>query len=410
MNRSRNVLFINLGWEQEPLLQLLADKGYQVFGYHYDHNYSRILSYKDVCIGDLRDLEKILNFAKSNAIDAVVSDACDYSYFAQAYVSEILSCKGARLSQAQVAVNKLKQRQVAYANGVKVPRFSPAYTYAEAAEFANSIGYPIIIKPVDNRGSFGVFKVANPEDLEKSFYSSIAHSHSRVVLVEQYIHGQEFTVDGYCINGEPVSLAVAVKSHALTNQCVATRIVYSSNLAKYAELKDYNSFVARALGMNFGMLHAEYIIDTKGDIYLVEMANRGGGVYTSTIIVPEFSGVNVKEIYLNDCLGISSSSEVSDFHRLDVFSKGKKVVLHFFSFPSGKIKSIFLPRELLTDPRVLKLKILISPEQVVPPILSDAHRHGFVIISLEDSESEVQFIEFLYNSIQVEYEQTGSDS
>jgi len=401
---SRNVLFINLGWEQEPLLQLLGGWGCQIFGYHYNSEYSRIVPYRDICIGDLRDLEKIMNFAKSNKIDAVISDACDYSYFAQAYVSESLLCKASSLSQAQVAVNKLRQRQVASAKGVRVPKFSAVYTPSDAIEIADSIGYPIVIKPVDNRGSFGVFKVANSKELHNLFYLSLAQSHSRLVLVEECIEGQEFTVDGYCINGEPTSLAVAIKSHSSDNQCVADRIVYSSRLSEYTRLKEYNSFVARALGFNFGMLHAEYIIDKRGDIYLIEMANRGGGVYTSTVIVPEFSGVNLKEIYLNDCLGISSDLSNLDIDKVCVVPKAKKVVIHFFSFSPGKVKSISIPNELLTDPKVLKLKILISAGQVVPPILSDAHRHGFVIVSLEESESEDQFIEFLYRSIQVEYE------
>lgn len=396
---TRKVLFINLGWEQEPLLKYISSQGYRLFGYHWSENYVQGVPYEDVCVGDVRDLEKILAFAKSAGVDAVISDACDYSYFAQAYLSESLQLRGPTISQAQVAVNKLLQRQKARDNGIRVPVFFPAYTYNDVVSASEMIGYPLIIKPVDNRGSFGVFKVSSHSQLKECFLRSISMSHSRLVLVEECIDGREFTVDGYCIEGKPTSLAVASKSHSPSNPCVATNIVYSSDIKEHDKLCEYNQWVAETLGFTFGMIHAEYIVDRKGDVYLIEMANRGGGVFTSSLIVPAFSGIDIISLYVNDCLGNSNLFSL-DLNR----PLKKKVILHFFSYPSGKVKNVLVPKDILDDQKVLKLQIMVVPGQDIPAIASDAHRHGFVIATLDQTEDEAELLSQLYNKVKVEYE------
>ncbi|MDR5637917.1 ATP-grasp domain-containing protein [Thermosynechococcus sp. PP42] len=395
-----NILFINLGWEQKPLLAKLADQGHKIYGYHFSNDYEADFTYEDICIGDIRDLCRISEFAEKNSINAVVSDACDYSYFAQAFLSELLSIPGPKLHQAQVATNKYYQRRKAQDSGLKVPQFSLASTYEEALYASKEILYPLVLKPIDNRGSFGVFKVENESYLKELFYKSLMMSHSRLVLVEQYIEGEEYTVDGYCFNGHPTSLAVAKKSHYKDNQCVANVIKYSSKINVCKEIFRYNSLVAQKLGFNFGMIHAEYIIDKYDNIYLIEMANRGGGVYTSSLIVPLFTGIDLPSIYINDCLG-----QTQDNNLVDYFPRGaKKVILYFFSFPLGVIKDIRIDPKVVNDPRLVKLKLFVKPSQAVSPVKSDAHRHGFAIIQLDESEDENIFIETLHRGISIDYE------
>lgn len=398
------VLFINLGWEQEPFLRALQQKGHQIFGYTPASDYTGDVEYSEVCVGDIRDLEKIIDFAKEVKPDAIISDACDYSYFAQSYLAELLSLKGPSLSQAQTAVNKLLQRQQAKKKGIRIPDFIPVYSYTDALEAAEIIGYPLVVKPIDNRGSFGVTKVYDNSHLKQAFLSAMAMSHSRLVLVEKCIEGIEFTVDGYCIQGCPTSLAVAQKAHSSANPCVATKIVYSRKISKYEELCKYHEFVANELGFNFGMLHGEYIIDGCGNIFLIEIANRGGGVFISSVIVPEFSGIDLVDLYIDDCLGKTSSIYNSVPEENTQTTHSKKIMLYFFSYPAGRVRDVIIPDEVFSDTRILKLKLMIGKGQIIPKILSDAHRHGFVIAELCEGESEDEFISNLANKIEVQYE------
>ncbi|AXR69284.1 ATP-grasp domain-containing protein [Leptospira mayottensis] len=372
---SKKVIVINIGWEQEPLLDQLQTLGYEIYGVHFEKVYYPFL--KDLLVCDLRDLNSILRFAKSIRPDAVISDQCDYSHFAQAIVSEVLSLPGPTLSQAQISSNKLVQRRLAKLKGIKIPQFKSVMTFEEAIVAANEIGFPLIMKPVDNRGSIGVNKVSDIQELKDSFFNSLGESHSRTVIIEQFIEGFEITIDGYCFNGNPKSLALAKKKHLDENLRVAMEIEYPGNIGNelYLKAMKNNEETIKALDYTFGMTHAEYIVDKNEEIYLVEAANRGGGVLTSELIVPNVSGIDLVNLYIRDTIGFKSNQD--DFIPVEK----KPTILKFFSFPPGKLLKVELPNSILDDPDVLKVKILVSEEKIITNITSDANRHGFVILT-----------------------------
>lgn len=47
---SRRVLVINLGWEQQPLLDLLGQSDFEVYGVHYNDDYYKDIRYRDILI------------------------------------------------------------------------------------------------------------------------------------------------------------------------------------------------------------------------------------------------------------------------------------------------------------------------------------------------------------------------
>ena len=71
----KKILVINLGWEQEPLLDKLMEYDVEIYGVHYNENYYQKPNYRDVLVTDIRDLEKILSYAKNIDIDAVICRA-----------------------------------------------------------------------------------------------------------------------------------------------------------------------------------------------------------------------------------------------------------------------------------------------------------------------------------------------
>ncbi|MBM9501960.1 ATP-grasp domain-containing protein [Leptospira sp. 201903071] len=377
----KKILVINIGWEQEPLLNQLQKMDFEIYGVHSEKvNYSFL---KGLLICDLRDINRILEFAKSIKPDAVISDQCDYSHFAQAIVSEALGLPGPTLKQAQISSNKLAQRNLAKLNGVKIPKFASVSTYEELENVVLEIGYPLILKPIDNRGSIGVNKVTDTSVLKEAFYNSLSESHSRVVIVEQYIEGFEITIDGYCINGIPTSVALAKKIHLNNEVRVAMEIEYPGRINEqlYSKAMRNNETTVKALGYTFGMTHAEYIVDSNEDIYLVEAANRGGGVYTSELIVPNVSGIDLVGLYINDVLGEKSNQNSG------LTIERNPTILKFFSFPPGKLTKVEIPDSILKDNSVIKLKILVSQEKEITDITSDANRHGFVILSAKEDLS-----------------------
>lgn len=385
MMSRKKVIIISLGWEQEPMIDKIGALDWDIYGVHYNQDYYKGVEYKDMLVTDIRNIDQLLAYADKIQPDAVISDQCDYSHFAQAVIAQKFNLPGPSVMDAQISANKYLQRQTAAVNNVKVPRFAMVATIEEINNFADEVGLPIIIKPVDNRGSFGVHKISSKQEIEQHFYDTLANSHSRLMIAEQFIEGTEITIDGYYFRGNgPKSLALAKKGKVDGKRQVSVDIKYPGEIdpTVYPQALANNEFVAKQLGYGFGMLHAEYMVTEQGEVYLVEMANRGGGVYTSEIIAPSVSGIDILSAYVNDCLGIEYNMP-----SLEQIAQNN-VILKFFSFEPGHIQAIEGIDELDNEPNLLKFRLAVAAGDVISPITTDANRHGFVIVKSDGDVRE----------------------
>ena len=364
-----------MGWEQEPLLEELDKLDVDIYGIHYNDEYNKEFKYKKVLICDFLDLKTILKFSEVTKPDAVISDQDDYAYYVQALIAEKFNLPGPRTSEAVYSVDKYLQRQKCRDSNIKVPAFNKVSNVCEVIDFSDKFKFPIIIKPVDSRGSFGVNKVLNKSQIKSAFNEALENSPSKKVIVEKFIEGVEITVDGYCFDKEPISLALALKGKINSKTQVSVDIKYPGELSSqvYEKAMRNNEKVAIALGYNFGMIHSEYIVTTENEIYLVESANRGGGCYTSEIIVPSVSGIDILSEYINNVLGFKMQKKSIPVQK-------NEVILKFFTFKEGKINSIDGLEMLKKDKSILKYRIMVNSGDEIKPVSNDANRHGFVIV------------------------------
>jgi len=392
------ILVINLGWEQQPLITALKSAGHSLHGIHCTAP-EHPENFESVRILDLRDLGGIRAHARALRPEAVVSDQCDYSMFAHAVVSEDLGLPGPRVAQAQLACNKWLQRDRSREAGLDIPAYACVTCLAEARSKAETIGYPVILKPVDNRGSFGVNKVDDPGTLAEAYYDALANSHSRYVLVEEFIHGVHITVDGYAFRGLGCkSLTLATKGMLGGGRQVAMDILYPGELAPavFEKALRVNEEVNTALGYAFGMTHSEYMVTEEGRVVLIESANRGGGCFTSEIIVPATSGVNVLAQLVDDVTGTQSPDRYEE-------PAHAGVLLKFFRFQPGLIRSFSGLDEVRSSDGVLALRLAVAAGQRIDPITTDANRHGFLILK-HDIRNIRQRANELIQLLEVHYE------
>ncbi len=266
---------------------------------------------------------------------------------------------------------------------ISQPNFMLCRTVEEATEASRLIGFPVIVKPVDNRGSFGVRRVDLKENLQVAFFDAILNSNSREVLVEEYIEGTHVTVDG-CVDqqGGHHNLAIATKKVTSGDKPIITEVHYPAQLSEeiVQDVLDSNSRVIEALGITDGLTHSEYIVDAKGNCFLVESANRGGGVLTSGKIVPALTGLDVSALLIANALGESFSVRLAP--------SGKHVMLGFFIFAPGIVLRIEGFDQAQTMDGVLYVFSMIRPGQLLTPPQSGAGRHGFAIV-MGNSEADV---------------------
>ena len=403
MNR-RKIVVINLGWEQEPLLDRISDLDVDIYGIHYNDSYYKKPKYKDIFITDLRDLVRILQFAEKIKPDAVISDQCDYSYFAQSLIAEKLGLPGPKIKEAQSATNKYLQRSKSKQKEILVPEFKLCTDLKELYDFIDTVGLPVITKPVDNRGSFGINKIKDAKDISNAFYDAITNCHSRLVLAEKFIKGVDVTVDGYIFKEiGPKALGLATKQKLKDKGGIIDgEIVYPGNLddSVYDKTIKQAENVASQLGLSFGFFHGEFIITETDDVYLTEIANRGGGVFTSEVIVPHVSGIDILDIYIRDVLGSSSN-------KIKLQTNKTPTLMKFFSFSNLKgkeIRNIKGIKEVEDDVHTLKLKILMKRGYKIPEIRTGADRHGVIIVTAPDKNELMVQAKSLLDKLEVECE------
>jgi biotin carboxylase len=161
----------------------------------------------------------------------------------------------------------------------------PVATLAEARRAATRIGYPIVLKPRSLTGSFGVVRVDSAADLTRWFdYSSstvmaeVPDRFTDSVLVEEYLDGEEISVDAVTHKGESTPLFVARKQIGFLPyyEEVGHLVDARDPLLSDPELRDRLTAVHAAIGFDNGWTHTEWRLTVDGP-RLVEINARSGG-------------------------------------------------------------------------------------------------------------------------------------
>jgi len=371
-------------WEQRPLIEAASQRGATVIAVDEDDD-AEGFEIADVheTVPSLRDLSSCLDVAREYDVDAVVSDECDYSFFTCSYLGERLGLPAADLTTAQVTTNKKRMRREVE-GAVRQPTFRVCSTLEEVRSALSDISLPCIVKPTDNRGGFGVTRVTSKEDLPEAFYDALAQSHSREVLVEEFIEGVPLSIDGYHTGETHLSLAVGSKNTSMGSLHPNLRIQYPAAIESSAihSAKEVNDRVAAELGVDMGATHAEYIYDDE-EFYLLEFQNRGGGVHTSAKIVPELTGFDVSRQLLADATSQGTGQEAANYRMEGA------CIMEFLDFEPGYVTNIAGLDAIRARDDVLTFRLYFGAEQEIEDFSAFTDSHG-VIITTGDTPAEAR--------------------
>lgn len=352
---------------------------------------------------DILDKVACLEFAKSNCIDAVLSEECDIAMPTVAYIADEMGLSSQGADHIALFTNKFAMREFCRKHGLEFPEYRKCETLESAIEFFESINSKVIIKPLDANSSRGVYTISSKEELCEAFDKSMAYSKvEKCVLVERYIEGTEFTIDGIKTPQKHYTMAISEKKHYEHNKNVAKELYFSHSNPNfdYEELKAINDYFVNKSGLPYGLTHAEYKYEN-GKFYLIEIAARGGGNLISSDIVPIMTGIDNYK-YLIDCsLGNLYDEE---FIIRDKF-KNRCSVLRFFDVDGkgGKVKEIKLPK-LFNDERILKWELNFSVGDFIEKAEDDSKRIGYYIAYASDKSTLNSMIEQIEAEFEIIYE------
>ena len=208
-------------------------------------------------------------------------------------------------SALHASTNKLSFRQTCEERGIAAPCYTVLEPEAFAPDKIAPVEFPCVVKPLSLSASRGVIRCENQEELLKAIprvRRLISHEDSqgdKRVLIENYIEGDEYSVEAVLHNQELKIIAIFEKPDRLggpffeeTIYVTPPRISKNTQNAIYSAL----SQVASALGFREGPIHAELRLASDG-INFIELASRTIGGRCGRVI--EFlTGVSLETIVL----------------------------------------------------------------------------------------------------------------
>lgn len=303
----KKILVPGAGYGQEPVIKKAKELGFHVIVVSPQGDYPGLKYADKHYTEDVRNKEKLLKIAQDEKIDGIVSDQNDIPVETIGYIVDNLNLTGNSYKVSKVFSRKHLMRKKCSELGVPAISFFNVKSIESAIIAANKIGYPVIIKPVDNQSSKGVFKANSDDELNKFFDQSISFSFTNEVIVEQFINGTEFCVEGLAINGEYKNLLMLERTYFQNIDIFVPSMVTSPvslSLENQEQLLDLNHKICTGFGIENGLTHAEYLLNEEDNqFYLVEVAARGGGVFISSHLISYACGFDTSELLVRMALG-----------------------------------------------------------------------------------------------------------
>jgi biotin carboxylase len=226
------------------------------------------------------------------------------------------------------------------AAGVRVPAFARCGSVGDAHAFADRCGFPLVVKPSRGWGQRGVARVERQEDLDSAFEEARMHSAQAglpLVVVEAWIEGREFSVNGWIEGGRLASYCVTERITWPGRRPLGVMMAEVTPSGLSAEEEDRIVAEARqgaaALGHVRGPCYSQVALGEQG-CFLFETAARLGGGFDADV-TRLASGVDLYDRLLGIALGDASLE-----HQGVVAPAHPAAVAKFLVAAPGKVSTI----------------------------------------------------------------------
>jgi formate-dependent phosphoribosylglycinamide formyltransferase (GAR transformylase) len=204
-----------------------------------------------------------------------------------ARIREMLGLPGMSVQQTIPFRDKEVMKRVLDQAGIRTPYHYSATTAAQVVEAAESIGYPIVVKPIDGAGSANTYRVASREELDDVLPRLRGVPE---VSVEEFVEGDDMTYETICVDGEIQHYSVGTYiPRALfmrTNEWVSpiTLVYRDPDAEDLAAGRAMGEAVIEALDFGTGYTHMEWYRTRDGEAVFGEIGARPPGAYMVDLI------------------------------------------------------------------------------------------------------------------------------
>lgn len=272
---------------------------------------------KDICNEfypiSIIEKEEILKICSKLQIDGIVSIASDIAVITVNYIADKLNIIGNSVESAELSTNKYLMRKAFKRHNISIPKFVIVDQEYDLSTILK-LQFPIIVKPVDRSGSKGITVLNSSDGLEHALEVALAVSFRKNAIVEEFISGEEISVESISINGQHSIITFTDKVTSGFPHFVELEHHQPSKYLN-SELKetiiDVVSRGLDSLDIRNGASHSELIITKDNLIYLTEIGARMGGDFIGSDLVNLSTGFDYLKSVIDIAMGETLSIELT---------------------------------------------------------------------------------------------------
>lgn len=246
-------------------------------------------------------------------LDGVICMAADVPHTV-ASVAEALGLPGIPLASAKLSIDKLAMKEKFESDGINIPRFTSVNDVSELAHLIDQWEYPVVLKPVDSRGSRGVIRITEDVDLTWAWTHSLENSPTGRVMVEKFLDGPQVSTESIVTGGVCHTIGFSDRNYEYLEKYAPFIIENGGDLPSFLPMETQNSVkelvnqTAKSIGVTDGVVKGDIVIH-QGSPYVIEVATRLSGGHFCSHEIPLNTGVDFVGSAIKIALGEPIDSE-----------------------------------------------------------------------------------------------------
>ena len=281
----KKLMIMGAGIYQVPLIKKAKEMGIYTIVVSIPGNYPGFALADKVCYENTVDYEKILEVARREQIDGIVTAGTDVAVITIGKVCDELGLSGLSFEAAQIASNKIRMKKKYEEYGVRTARFREVSFRDDLYERTAELNFPLIFKAVDTSGSRGIIRVNSREEFEAARDIVKANTRSDHFIIEEFIEGREFGAQAFVYRGE-VKFILPHGDYVFqgdTGVPIGHFAPYELETDVIEDAKVQLEKAILAMGLDNCAINADFILkDNK--TYVLELGGRSGATCLAELV------------------------------------------------------------------------------------------------------------------------------
>ncbi|MFW5804587.1 MAG: ATP-grasp domain-containing protein, partial [bacterium] len=319
-----------------------------------------------------KDFETTCQIVEQFKVSGVVSAATDKPLVMMARIAEKYGFSFISTKTATDSTNKYLMKKVFKSTGITCAK-------GKLVKNANDIeSFPVILKPLDNSGSRGVYYCENIEQAKNLIEQAFEFTNNDYLLAEEVIGGDEYSVESvhFDYKTEVIQITKKITSEWPYNVELGHTQPAMLNQETEEEIFKIIVKVSKALGFNNCVSHTELKINN-GELIIIETSPRLGGDFITSHLTPLSTGVNIEQAQIKMAIGEKPNIKKT---------KNKASGIFYFNFGEGIVEKIIDNSDKSKYHEIVEVKNSIKIGQRLNRIKNSLERYGYVIIQANSIE------------------------